>query len=107
MPKANNVIRGAWPEPISPSAAEAARLALGATEDTHPLISTAPKKGRRPKPTLNVGLRMTYNDRMDNDDGCSPNELLNKYESGVWIFLIVVAAAILGLILWLGYMVFL
>jgi hypothetical protein len=56
---------------------------------------------------LNVGLRITYNDRMDNDDGWSPNELLNKYETGVWIFLIVVAAAILGLILWLGYMVFL
>jgi hypothetical protein len=32
---------------------------------------------------------------------------LSKYEGGVWIFLLVVAVAILGLIFWLGYMVFL
>jgi hypothetical protein len=35
------------------------------------------------------------------------DELLSKYEAGVWIFLMVVALATLGLILWLGYMVFL
>lgn len=31
------------------------------------------------------------------------NELLLKYEAGVWVLLIVVAAGILGLIFWLGY----
>jgi hypothetical protein len=34
-------------------------------------------------------------------------DILDKYETGVWIFLMVAAAAIFGLILWLGYMVFL
>jgi hypothetical protein len=33
------------------------------------------------------------------------NDLLLRYESGVWVLLIVVAAGILGLIFWLGYQV--
>jgi hypothetical protein len=36
----------------------------------------------------------------------SRDDLLKKYESGVWIFLIVAVAAFLGVILWLGYMLF-
>jgi hypothetical protein len=35
------------------------------------------------------------------------DDLLQKYEAGVWIFLIVAAAAFLGFILWLGYKVLL
>jgi len=31
------------------------------------------------------------------------NDLLYKYETGVWVLLIVVAAGILGLIFWLSY----
>jgi hypothetical protein len=31
------------------------------------------------------------------------NELLYKYEAGVWVLLIVVAAGIVGLIVWLSY----
>jgi hypothetical protein len=34
-------------------------------------------------------------------------DILARYETGVWIALLVAAAAIFGLILWLGYMVFL
>ena len=34
-------------------------------------------------------------------------ELLSKYEGGVWVFLALVALAILGLIFWLGYVVLL
>ena len=37
----------------------------------------------------------------------NPDELLSKYEAGVWIFLALIALAILGLISWLGYMVLL
>ena len=37
----------------------------------------------------------------------NPDELLSKYEAGVWIFLAPAALAILGLIFWLGYMVLL
>jgi len=36
----------------------------------------------------------------------NPDELLSKYEAGVWI-LALAALAILGLIFWLGYMVLL
>jgi hypothetical protein len=32
------------------------------------------------------------------------DELLSKYERGVWIFLAIAALASFGLILWLGYM---
>ena len=32
-------------------------------------------------------------------------ELLKRYETGVWVFLIVAAAAFLGLIFWMGYMI--
>jgi hypothetical protein len=35
------------------------------------------------------------------------NEVLSKYEGGVWIFLALAALASLGLILWLGYMLLL
>jgi hypothetical protein len=35
------------------------------------------------------------------------DELLSKYEAGVWIFLAIAALASLGLILWLGYLLFL
>jgi len=35
------------------------------------------------------------------------DKLLAQFETGVWIFLIVVAAAILGLIFWLGYSILL
>jgi hypothetical protein len=34
-------------------------------------------------------------------------DILAQYQTGVWIALLVAAAAIFGLILWLGYMVFL
>jgi hypothetical protein len=37
----------------------------------------------------------------------SRDELLKGYEAGVWIFLIILAAAILGLTFWLGYEIFL
>jgi hypothetical protein len=37
----------------------------------------------------------------------SRDELLKSYEAGVSILLIGIAASILGVILWLGYMVFL
>jgi hypothetical protein len=33
-------------------------------------------------------------------------EILSKYQAGVWIFLALAALASLGLIFWLGYMVF-
>jgi hypothetical protein len=50
--------------------------------------------------TLMIG---TYILRMDDNW----EEMLAKFETGVWIFLIVVSAAILGLILWLGYSILL
>jgi hypothetical protein len=34
-------------------------------------------------------------------------DILDRYETGVWIILIIVAASIFGLVLWLGYMVLL
>jgi hypothetical protein len=37
------------------------------------------------------------------NDGWFRNELLLKYETGVWVLLIVLAGGILGLIFWLGY----
>jgi hypothetical protein len=37
----------------------------------------------------------------------SRDELLGRYEAGVWILLIGFAGSILSLILWLGYLVFL
>jgi uncharacterized membrane protein len=40
------------------------------------------------------------------DNHWSRDDLLKKYEGGVWIFLIVSVSAFLGFILWLGYMVF-
>jgi hypothetical protein len=52
------------------------------------------------------GLGCDYNGRMD-DRHWSRDELLKGYEAGVWIFLIILAAAILGLIFWLGYEIFL
>jgi hypothetical protein len=52
------------------------------------------------------GLGCDYNGRMD-DRRWSRDELLKEYEAGVWIFLIILAAAILGLIFWLGYEIFL
>lgn len=45
----------------------------------------------------------TYILRMDDNW----EEMLAKFETGVWIFLIVASAAILGLILWLGYSILL
>ena len=39
---------------------------------------------------------------MANDDRFR-DEWLKSYESGVWVVLIVAAAAFLGLILWMGY----
>jgi hypothetical protein len=35
------------------------------------------------------------------------NEVLEKYESGVLVFLVLVAAAFLGVILWIGYSILL
>jgi len=43
---------------------------------------------------------------MENDHW-SREKLLKSYETGVWVFLIVVAAASLGLILWMGYTILL
>jgi hypothetical protein len=40
------------------------------------------------------------------DNHSSRDDLLKKYEGGVWIFLILAVAALLGFILWLGYVVF-
>jgi hypothetical protein len=37
----------------------------------------------------------------------SRDELLKSYETGVWVFLIIAAAAFLGLILWMGYTILL
>jgi hypothetical protein len=37
----------------------------------------------------------------------SRHELLKSYETGVWVFLIIAAAAFLGLILWMGYAILL
>jgi hypothetical protein len=51
-------------------------------------------------------LRLRYNPRMDKDHW-SRDELLKRYETGVWVFLIVAAAAFLGLILWMGYAILL
>ena len=45
---------------------------------------------------------MRYNPRMDNDHW-SRDEWFKTYETGVWVFLIIAAAAFLGLILWMGY----
>ena len=49
---------------------------------------------------------LPYNSCMENNHW-SRDQLLAKYETGVWIFLIIAAAAFFGFILWLGYMVFL
>jgi hypothetical protein len=43
---------------------------------------------------------------MENDHW-SREGLLRRYEAGVWTFLLIAAAAIFGLILWMGYEVFL
>jgi hypothetical protein len=37
----------------------------------------------------------------------SRDDWLKSYETGVWVFLIVVVAAFLGLILWMGYAILL
>jgi hypothetical protein len=47
-----------------------------------------------------------YNPHMDNDHRFR-NELLQKYETGVWLLLILAAAAFLGLIVWMGYSILL
>jgi hypothetical protein len=40
-------------------------------------------------------------------DHWSRDDWLKGYETGVWVFLIVVVAAFLGLILWMGYAILL
>ena len=53
--------------------------------------------------TLNcVPVALPYNSCMENNHWFR-NDLLYKYEIGVWVLLIVVAAGILGLIFWLSY----
>jgi hypothetical protein len=47
-----------------------------------------------------------YNPRMKNDDWFRQG-LLAKYETGIWVLLIVAVAAFLGLILWMGYTILL
>ena len=43
-------------------------------------------------------------DRMDDD--WFRVQVLEKNESGIWMLLIIVSGAILGLIFWLGYVIF-
>jgi hypothetical protein len=43
---------------------------------------------------------------MKNDDWFRQG-LLAKYETGIWVLLIVAVAAFLGLILWMGYTILL
>jgi hypothetical protein len=40
------------------------------------------------------------------EDDWFRDRLLEKYASGIWVLLIIVSAAILGLIFWLGYVIF-
>ena len=57
-------------------------------------------------PAAPEALRVRYNSIMENDHW-SRDDWLKSYETGVWVFLIVVVAAFLGLILWMGYTIFL
>jgi hypothetical protein len=59
-------------------------------------------RSRRSSFSLCVLVPLRYNSCMENNDWFR-NDLLLKYEAGVWVLLIVVAAGILGLIFWLSY----